>query len=88
MRKNQDLSRAVRLLETFREAYYLPNKKQRTVLKNAEKKAEAILLQGMLVAANKNVLTPVTGRRKSPIKTYNLTNSHKQKKGRFVVATR
>jgi hypothetical protein len=84
---NKNLRKIVLTLETYREIFN-PPKEQRAILRNAEKKAQAILLKGMKVALNKNVSTPVKGRRTSPIKTFNLTVPAKVTKGRFVTYTR
>jgi hypothetical protein len=84
---NKNLRKLVLTLETYREVFN-PPREQRAILRNAEKKAEAILLKGMKVALNKNVSTPVKGKRNSPIKTYNLTVPAKVTKGRFVTHTR
>lgn len=84
---NKNLRRIVLTLETYREIFN-PPKDQRAILRNAEKKAQAILLKGMKVALNKNASTPVRGRRTSPMKTFNLTVPAKVKTGRFVTYTR
>jgi hypothetical protein len=84
---NKNLRRIVLTLETYREIFN-PPKNQRAILRNAEKKAQAILLKGMNVALNKAVSTPVKGRRTSPVRTFNLTVPSKVTKGRFVTYTR
>ena len=84
---NKNLRRIVLTLETYREIFN-PPRDQRAILKNAEKKARAILMKGMQVALNKNISTPVRGRRTSPIKTFNLSVPSKVKTGRFVTYTR
>jgi hypothetical protein len=87
MNKNKNLRKIVLTLETYREIFS-PSKQQRAILRKAENKAQAILFQGMKVAMNKNVSTPIRGRRTSPIKTFNLTVPAKVTKGRFVTYTR
>lgn len=84
---NKNLRKIVLTLETYREVFN-PSKQQRAILRNAENKAQAILLKGMKVVMNKNASTPVRGRRTSPIKTFNLTVPAKVTKGRFVTYTR
>lgn len=86
-KKENSLLRAVLRLETAREAFMFPTNEQKKVIKLAEKAAEAILIQGMAVAANKNVLTKPTTK-KNPNVIYNLTVPAKMKKGRFNVKTR
>ena len=84
---NKNLRKIVLTLETYGKIKN-PSKQQRAILRNAQNKAQAILLQGMKVAMNKNASTPVRGRRTSPIKTFNLTVPAKVTKGRFVTYTR
>jgi len=84
---NKNLRKIVLTLETYREIFN-PPKEQRTILRNAEKKAQDILLKGMRVALNKNTSTPLKGRRTSPNKRFNLTVPAKVKTGRFVTYTR
>jgi hypothetical protein len=84
---SKNLRKIVLTLETYREIFN-PPKEQRAILRNAEKKAEAILMRGMKVAMNKNAPTPIKGKRNSPIKTFNLTVPAKVTKGRFVTHIR
>jgi hypothetical protein len=82
-----NLLKAVLKLETLREAYMFPTKEQKKILNMAENAAEAILIQGMTVAANKNVLTKPSTKKKPNVR-FNLKLPAKIKKGRFTVATR
>ena len=86
MRKTHNLRRVVLTLETFREMMY-GTKEQQNILRTAERAAEAILFQAMAVAANKNVLTKSTTKKK-PNVTFNGSLPSKIKKGRFSVASR
>ena len=81
------LLKAVLKLETAREAFAFPTKEQQKILNMAEKAAEAILIQGMQVAANKNVLTKPSTKKK-PNVTFNAKLPAKVKRGRFMVETR
>ena len=86
MRKTHNLRRVVLTLETFREMMY-GTKEQQNILRTAERAAEAILVQAMAVAANKNVLTKPTTKKK-PNVTFNAKLPAKIKRGRFTVASR
>ena len=86
-KKQNSLLKAVLKLETAREAFAFPTKEQQKILNMAEKAAEAILIQGMTVAANKNVPTKV-GTAKKPNVRFIATVPAKVKVGRFNVVTR
>jgi hypothetical protein len=69
--------------------YFRPNKAQLAQLKSIKKHLKLYNLNNIAhVTPNKRVLTPVSGKKKSPNKTFNLSVPHKVKKGRFVIATR
>jgi hypothetical protein len=86
-KKQNSLLRAVLRLETARSAFMFPTKEQQKIINMASNAAEAILIQGMTVAANKNVLTKPTTKKKNNV-LYNLSVPAKMKKGRFNVKTR
>lgn len=81
-KKENSLLRAVLKLETAREAFAFPTNEQKKIINMAEKAAEAILIQGMEVASNKNVLIKPTTK-KTPNAVFNA--SRKTKYGRFKI---